>query len=202
MDLFGYLEPVILDDRTGKLLAGHGRVEKLLQLQADGLPAPAGVDDSQPEWRVLTVQGISSRDDVEAEAMVVALNRVGERGGWRKDVLAESLEALSSAGLLDVVGFTTADLDLLLGELGQLPELGPTDPFQEWSGMPDFDQPGKESAYSTTIHFSTLEDAERFWGEVLGDKKPKRFVWWPVHDGHIGNDEGQAHIADEEELGG
>lgn len=32
----GYTEPVLLDERTGKLVAGHGRVEALLAAQNRG----------------------------------------------------------------------------------------------------------------------------------------------------------------------
>lgn len=36
VERFGYVEPMVLDERTGRLVAGHGRLEHLLALQKKG----------------------------------------------------------------------------------------------------------------------------------------------------------------------
>lgn len=117
LDTFGAIEPVVVDERTGKLLAGHGRAEKLGELEAAGADPPEGVvvgDDGRWQW--LVVRGARSRDDAHAEAMAVALNRIGERGGWRPDVLSATLDALWGTDLADATGWSADELDDLIAE--------------------------------------------------------------------------------------
>jgi hypothetical protein len=112
---FGFIEPVVLDERTGRLLAGHGRVEWLLAQEAAGAEPPDGVmvgDDGRWQW--LVVRGIHSRDDRHADAMGIALNRVGERGGWKPDTLAEMLDDIIGTPLADAAGFSADELDDLI----------------------------------------------------------------------------------------
>lgn len=129
VEAFGMVEPVVMDERTGRLLAGHGRVEYLLRLQAEGADPPDGVlvaDDGR--WTWLVVRGIASRDDAHAEAMGIALNRVGERGGWQVDVLNEALDALWGTDLAAAVGWTADELDDLIASTGGLhTDAQPTD---------------------------------------------------------------------------
>jgi hypothetical protein len=47
IDTFGYVEPVVLDERTGRLVAGHGRVEQL-RAARDGGGVGAGWADGRP----------------------------------------------------------------------------------------------------------------------------------------------------------
>src|SRR5688500_13095126 len=74
---FGVIEPVVLDERTGRLLAGHGRTDHLAALEALG-ERPEGWPDRQPwppegvvvgddgRWQWLVVRGIRSHDDAHA----------------------------------------------------------------------------------------------------------------------------------------
>ncbi len=124
---FGFIEPVVLDERTGRLLAGHGRTEYLGQLQAQGAEPPEGVvvgDDGR--WQVQVVRGIASRDDAHADAMAIALNRVGERGGWKADVLTDVLDGLFGSDLAAATGWTADELDDLIAATGagELPDQG------------------------------------------------------------------------------
>ena len=113
---FGFIEPVVLDERTGRLLAGHGRTEYLGQLQAQGAEPPDGVVVGEDgRWQVQVVRGIASRDDAHADAMAIALNRVGERGGWRTDVLSDVLADLAfDPSLIEAAGWTADELDDLI----------------------------------------------------------------------------------------
>lgn len=111
---FGFIEPVVLDERTGRLLAGHGRIEWLQAQEAAGADPPDGVMDATGGWQWLVVRGISSRDDLHADAMGIALNRVGERGGWKPDTLAEMLDEMTGTPLVDAAGFSADELDDLI----------------------------------------------------------------------------------------
>jgi phage/plasmid-like protein (TIGR03299 family) len=51
LEAFGALEPVVLDERTTRLVSGHGRVEKLSTLEAAGAEPPEGVVvDGHGRW--------------------------------------------------------------------------------------------------------------------------------------------------------
>lgn len=123
----GWLEPQVIDERTGKLIAGHGRLETLQQRKAQGKPAPEGIivaDDGA--WLAPVFRGWSSTDDAEAEAAIIGLNRWVERGGWDTDMLSAMLDDLTDAGMaspLELVGFTADELDDLIGAV-TLPDEG------------------------------------------------------------------------------
>ena len=120
IDEFGFVDPVVVDERTGRLWGGHGRKEFLETRQLwEGATAPDGiVVDETGGWCVLVLRGVRSRDDAHAEALGIALNRVGEKGGWKPDVLVESLDEILQAddGLLGSVGFTSEELDDMIAQ--------------------------------------------------------------------------------------
>lgn len=112
---FGAMEPVVLDERTGRLVSGHGRVEHLAAKEQLGAEPPEGVlVDSEGRWGWLVARGWRSRDDDHAHAAGIALNRVGERGGWVPELLAEQLDDLVGTALFEATGFSADDLDDLI----------------------------------------------------------------------------------------
>jgi ParB-like chromosome segregation protein Spo0J len=138
---FGFVEPVVLDERTGQLLAGHGRTEYLMRLEGEGQDPPEGVVvDDDGTWRAPVVRGVASTSDDHATAMGIALNRVGERGGWHMDQLAEQLDQLRlDDALFAATGFDLDHLEDMLALTGGAPSLddledkyGEPDPAQLW----------------------------------------------------------------------
>ncbi len=125
---FGFVEPILVDERTGMLLAGHGRTQQLLDLLEHGKPAPAGVEvePNTGEWLVPVVRGYASSSDVEARAYLIASNRLVEAGGWEQGKLDKLLLELSGSGTsienLLATGFGKSDVDAVLEQLGQGPE--------------------------------------------------------------------------------
>lgn len=119
LDRFGYVEPIVRDDRTGRLVSGHGRTASLLARRERGDQPPEGVEvDDAGRWLAPVLVGWGSKNDDDAEAAVVALNRIGERGGWEKDSLAVLLADLAESDLgLTGVGYDQAELDDLLASL-------------------------------------------------------------------------------------
>ncbi|MEV0236894.1 hypothetical protein [Nonomuraea sp. NPDC050786] len=112
-----------LDDRTGRLVAGHGRLLVLEELVADGASPPEGVkigDDGV--WLVPILRGWSSRSDADAEGYLVANNSTSERGGWDRGLLADMLTDIGAADeeLLAATGYDLGDVD----------DLAPADPVQ------------------------------------------------------------------------
>ena len=123
---FGFVEPIVVDQRTGLNVSGHGRVEALLRMRDAGEPVPLGIDD---EWRAPVFVGWASTDDAEAEAALVALNRIGESGGWEERELADLLLDLQQIERgLDGVGYDDEELAELRARLGDYaPDFDPVD---------------------------------------------------------------------------
>lgn len=114
---FGYVEPIVEDDRTGRLISGHGRRELLLDDQSrDRDRIPDGLlRDTDGEWLVPVNVGWSSANDDEAYAYLVAANALVEAGGWVRDKLADALAHIAATARgLDGIGYTREQLDRLL----------------------------------------------------------------------------------------
>lgn len=128
----GFAEPIVVDQRTGLNVSGHGRVEALEVLRRrhlagetdeQGKPyeVPTGIEVAEDGgWLAPVFTGWRSADDREAEAALVALNRIGERGGWHDAPLLAVLERLEDldAGL-DGIGYDDRELDLLRAKLAE-----------------------------------------------------------------------------------
>src|SRR3989337_550748 len=96
---FGYLERVIVNEETGHIIAGHGRIEGLERDRQSGLEPPEGIEkggkngDGSYEW--LVPSDWVKVAEGEEEAAAVALNRLGESGGWNEGVLGGGLGGLA-----------------------------------------------------------------------------------------------------------
>lgn len=120
----GFIEQPIVDERTGRLVAGHGRQEALLEMHLRGMDRPPQVRvDDDGMWLAPVQRGWASVDDLEADRAVVALNLQGE---WEESGLAAMLKDLSktSTGLAGT-GYTPPDLDKMLANLAP-PKFEPT----------------------------------------------------------------------------
>lgn len=120
---FGFTSPVIVDERTGYLVAGHGRIDTLSQMKAQGKQPPANVQRSGQDWLVPVIRGVAFNSDAEVEAYLVADNRLTILGGWNEPELARLLQDLAAQdeALLEATGYDGDDLQALLEEL-QPPE--------------------------------------------------------------------------------
>lgn len=120
MDRFGFTAPILVNETTGRLVAGHGRVDTLKQRQASGAPPPANIRESNGEWFVPVIRGLSFESDSDARAYVLADNRLTELGGWDDVGLAEILKGLAEEdGGLIGTGFDGDDLDEILQRINQ-----------------------------------------------------------------------------------
>lgn len=130
---FGFADPVIVDERTGKLAAGHGRLASLSRMRDGGEDAPDGIRVKAGVWHVPRVVGWASRDDDEARAALVALNRTTEVGGWDDRALVDLLGKLENLddGLAGL-GYRDDDLQELRARLGDYaPEFAPVGPDEQ-----------------------------------------------------------------------
>lgn len=132
---FGFAELPLLDERTGRLVAGHGRHEQLVALHSSGATPPDGVRvDPDGQWLMPVVRGWSSRSDEDAEAYLVASNQIGVLGGWDERLLAELLGDLADSQLLELTGFDADGLEDLLASIQEAdvpPPVAMTEPDDE-----------------------------------------------------------------------
>lgn len=118
---FGYVNPGLLDERTGRLVAGHGRRDGLRQMKLAGMGVPDNVRVVEGgDWSMPVIRGIWFDTEEEAEAYLVADNRLVEVGGWDKVELAGVLADLIVLGdeMLEGTGFDGDDVDKLMKEAG------------------------------------------------------------------------------------
>lgn len=115
---FGWTNPALMDERTGRLAAGHGRREAVIAIREAGEAMPNGVlVDEDGEWMIPVTRGWASRTDAEAAAYVVADNQLTIAGGWHMQSLGVLMEEIVThdAGLQDVLGFDWEAIDTMLG---------------------------------------------------------------------------------------
>lgn len=108
---FGVVELPAMDERTGRLVAGHGRLNEWERAWAATEGPPDGVllaDDG--EWLVPVLRGWKSNSDAEAEAYLVVSNRSTELGGWDDIELSQVLHDLRDSDLLEFTGYDDDDL--------------------------------------------------------------------------------------------
>lgn len=115
---FGLGELPLLDERTGRLVAGHGRINEIRAMRDGGQTAPAGIhvtDDGT--WTVPVIGGWASRSDDDAAAYLVASNHLSTLGGWDDRELTDLLDELRDAGLAELTGFDDDAIDDLANTL-------------------------------------------------------------------------------------
>lgn len=95
MQRFGFLNPVLVDDGN-QIIAGHGRVEAAKTLGFESVPC----------LRI----GHLSQD--EKRAYVLADNRLAEKAGWDRELLAIELQHLVDIEFdTEIIGFETPEID-------------------------------------------------------------------------------------------
>ena len=98
---FGFVNPILVDTNNG-IIAGHGRLLAARQLGLAEVP----------------VVVLDHLTDAQRRAYVIADNRIAINAGWDEKALAAELGDLAVAGVdLALIGFTSAELDLLLAEV-------------------------------------------------------------------------------------
>ena len=129
IERFGFVRSLLIDERSGKLVAGHGRVDSLTEMKAAGKTAPQGIRVVGDEWMVPVERGVSFNSDAEVEAFLLADNQLTMRGGWDEPMLAEILLDLQNQGgeALAGVGFDSAFVQALIAR-----NVTPTEEFKAY----------------------------------------------------------------------
>ncbi len=97
---FGFTNPILIGG-DAVIIAGHGR---LMAAQKLGLA----------EVPVIVLDHLT---EAQRRALVIADNRIAENAGWDEELLRAELESLREIDFdLDLIGFSEAELDALLGD--------------------------------------------------------------------------------------
>jgi DNA modification methylase len=104
---FGVINPVIADDQ-GRIVAGHARAEAAKLLGLKQVP----------------VIRLSHLNETEIRAYMLADNKLAERAGWDRELLAIELEqlqiALPEIGLdVGITGFEPGEIDSIILDFGE-----------------------------------------------------------------------------------
>lgn len=115
---FGFVSPLLMNERTKRLVAGHGRIEWLKGLRDSGEKPPKRIEvNDAGDWLVPVVRGVGFKNAREAEAYLLADNRISERGGWDREMLGAILSDLDED--YGGTGYTTPEVDALLASLDE-----------------------------------------------------------------------------------
>lgn len=108
---WGFIVPMLLDEGTKRLVAGHGRLEWLIKLHKSGEEAPEGIKvDEEANWLAPVVKGIYFETEADAESFLISDNLLSSYG-WDipdlKEMLGEGIDAFG----IDTLGNQLDDLD-------------------------------------------------------------------------------------------
>ena len=127
MKRFGFTNPILVSDDY-EIIAGHGRFEAAKLLGLAGVPAVR----------------LSHLSEDERRAYVLADNRLAEKAGWDREILAIELQELIALNFeIDLTGFAMPEIDLILDEAREASEpAGPEDTHPEMPAGPAVSRPG------------------------------------------------------------
>jgi 16S rRNA G966 N2-methylase RsmD len=113
IETFGFTSPLLID-AGGIVIAGHGRLRAAKQLGMETVP---------------TIR-LDHLSEEQVRALVIADNQLAELAGWDEDLLALELQELAELDLdfdLEIIGFETAEIDLLIGTASKDEQPDPAD---------------------------------------------------------------------------
>lgn len=204
LERFGYVAPLLRDEGTGRLVAGHGRLDRLVARKTAGKPPPERIKVRRGEWMVPVICGIAFTSAEEAEAYLLADNQTTILGGWKDADLAPMLERVrATAGQFSGVGFTAEHLAEIKARLAPPPNLdeGPAvDPADEiltkWAALGCVAGSLWEipSADGQRVHRVLCGDALSALHRVrlLGGATPETLIYDPPWDAGVMIDAGAA----------
>ncbi|MBU3626599.1 ParB N-terminal domain-containing protein [Polynucleobacter sp. JS-Safj-400b-B2] len=124
IETFGFNVPLLVD-QSEMLIAGHGRLQACQLLG----------------WREVPVIRLEHLTTEQAQAYLIADNRLTEISSWNDELLAQELKLLSDLDLsfsLDVIGFDMGEIDVRIQSLDVVDEndADPADEIHMVSGTP------------------------------------------------------------------
>jgi DNA modification methylase len=128
IEKFGFCNPILIDDAK-QIIAGHGRVEAAKLLGIDAVPTCR----------------LSHLSDADKRAYILADNRLAEKAGWDKELLAIELQGLIDLNVeVELTGFEMPEIDVILEEAREASGAprGPEDHVPQYRSGPVVTQVG------------------------------------------------------------
>lgn len=151
----GWVQNVIINERTGNLVDGHLRVTLADRNNEPAVPAVwVDLDEAEEALILATLDPLSAMATTDREQLSALLAEVSTGDA--------ALQAM---------------LDGLAQQAGLVP---PVDPLAEWQGMPEFEQPDAMPHRTIIVHFAddeAVEDFSRLVGQSFTDKT--KDIWHP-----------------------
>jgi DNA modification methylase len=128
IEKFGFCNPVLIDDEK-QIIAGHGRVEAAKLLGIDAVPTCR----------------LSHLSEADKRAYILADNRLAEKAGWDKELLAIELQGLIDLDFeIELTGFEMPQIDVILEDAREAKgePSGPEDDVPQYPSGPVVTQAG------------------------------------------------------------
>jgi DNA modification methylase len=182
IERFGFMNPILVDGEGG-IIAGHGRwaAAKLLGLQ-----------------KVPTLR-FDHLSDADKRAYILADNRIAEKAGWDREILAIELQAFVDMNFDDIelTGFEMPEIELILDEALEIdqPPLSPEDNVpQVPSGLPVV-QPGDTWILGAhRLHCGDARDNHAYKALLENSKAEFAFTDPPYNVPIVGNVSGLGRV--------
>jgi len=165
---FGFTSPLLINESTGQLVAGHGRVQALRQKKQFKEDVPMNINvDENGDWSVPVVRGVSFKNEQEAQAYLIADNRLTELGGWNTDELVKELEKLAEDSTLDGTGFDLSSMQELYDDFQQeVEEAAESIPSSKLSFEVEFDDETQQAMFFEFVAWLK----NNYDGETVGER--------------------------------
>ena len=173
IERFGFTNPVLIDGHN-KIICGHGRIAAARLLG----------------FRTVPALKIEHLNEAEKRAYVIADNRLAEKSGWDREILAIELQALVDIDFeMELTGFETSELDIIFEDAAQAQEA----PLEDEAGAydPDLVITAPGDLWLLGKHRLICADArdENSYRRVLGRDKAEFVFTDPPYnvpiDGHV-----------------
>ncbi len=122
---FGIVAPPILDERSGRLVVGHGRLEALSAMRRAGEDPPERTQVAEDgQWLVPVLRGVAFDSEEEAEAYVLADNKTQELAGYDENVLRDIFTTMNAQARekIAAVGWDPAEIERIVSATPAVPE--------------------------------------------------------------------------------
>jgi predicted RNA methylase len=114
----GFVAPPLLNEKTGRLVFGHGRALALQSLhREDPEKPPARIRVDAKGWLVPVLRGLSFQTDEDALRYLLADNRVAEFSTWELPDLSAMLARLQASERLVGTGWTEVEFQRLIRQV-------------------------------------------------------------------------------------
>lgn len=155
IERFGFNDPVAIDENTGYLVEGHGRIERLEADKKNGKPPPERIHIRKDgEWLVPVLRGIAFTNETELQAYLLAANRLVEVGGWDDSRLATIMKELKTSNATAGIGWSDRQIQSIINNIdpSDLPEGEPD--------MPDSRGVKSSTAYKQIVLYYAPDEYE------------------------------------------